>query len=58
MPALKNHPILAYILKQLGLKLLINPWDGLTSFGIKQFGAMLHNTFGFLCAKFPCNFGG
>jgi hypothetical protein len=46
------------ILKQLGLELLINPWDGLASLDIKWFGAMMCDSIELLCAKLPYNFGG
>jgi hypothetical protein len=35
MLPLDNHPIMACILKQLGLELLSDPWDGLTSLDIE-----------------------
>jgi hypothetical protein len=46
------------ILKQLRLKSLTNPWDGLTSFDIERFSTMTHDTIELLCAKLPYNFGG
>ncbi len=49
---------MACILKQLGLKLLTNPWDGLTNLDIKWFGAMTRDTIALLCVKLPYNFGG
>lgn len=42
MLPLDIRPILACILRQLGPKLLTDPWDGLTNLGIEQFGAMMH----------------
>jgi hypothetical protein len=50
MSPLESYLILACTLKQLGLKLLTNPWDGLTKCNIEWFGAMLYNMIGFLCA--------
>ncbi len=46
------------ILKQLRLKLLTNPWDGLASLNIEWFSTMTHNTIELFHAKLPCNFGG
>jgi hypothetical protein len=35
MSPLDSHPIMVCILKQLRLKLLTNPWDGLASLNIE-----------------------
>ncbi len=58
MPPLDNRPLMTCILKQLRPKLLSDPWDGLISFNIKQFGTMTHDMIELLLAKLPCNFGG
>lgn len=49
---------MACILKQLGPKLLIDPWDGLINLDIEQFGAMTSDMIELLCVKLPYNFGG
>jgi hypothetical protein len=58
MLPLDDHPIMACILKQLGPKLLIDPWDGLINLDIEQFGAMTSDMIELLCVKLPYNFGG
>lgn len=58
MSPLDSRPIMACILKQLRLKLLTNPWDGLVSLNIERFSTMTHNVIELLHAKLPCNFGG
>jgi hypothetical protein len=53
MPPLDNRPLLACILKQLKPKLSTDPWYGLASLGIEQFGAIKRNMIELLHVKFP-----
>jgi hypothetical protein len=40
MPPLELRLIMATILKELGLKLLIDPWDGFNNLGVEPFGTI------------------
>ncbi len=53
--ASKQLSHIACILKQLRLELLTNLWDGLASFDIKWFGAMMCNGLSYCVLNSPAN---